>query len=368
MLISLALGFSAHCQIDIKSTLGISIYKDGVLVSNHNDEANAVQSFLNLRREFPNAEIEGLARGKLWATMSDDFFSSLSDTIEVVETIFRHELPTISELDTVMQITYLTSGLDSLNNHYIYGVTKTGKAISLKVKDTAGLHLKSLHDKPEYENFIMNVKFPRHTYSDRNYTFSDGELNEMFFHKVAHVERLKDSAQMTTQTYFNKVWWFSKKEANNMEDFKTAQWTPFGYNAGNPFPNIYRHTQSFKKKFNQIRAQDTLTGEIIELEMFANSELKGSLKLTNLRIDILSDGVTRRVRVTGNEPCQMRLYYKTLDQNGWTAIPPELSYNYSSHGMNAPGIVAGTTYNLMAVGRDINGLDIVLMALNVVAP
>ena len=369
MLISLTVGFVAHGQLDIKNTLGINVYMDGKFISSHINEANATEKILNLRRQFPLANIEGLASGRLWSEISDDYFSSLSDTITITESVLILETPEIVELDTIMKITYLTSGIDSLNNHTIFGVTKNGKAISLKLQDTLGLSINSLHDKERFESFTMNVKLPRHIYTERNYTFSDGKLNEMFFHPLLYAVRSQDSLHTRTQTYFNKVWWFSKKEANNLEDFKTATWTDFGYNAGHPHPNSWRHTSTFKTKFWQIRAQDTITKEIIELGIKSNSLLKGTLRLTDLRIDRTNDGSMSRVRVTGNEPCMMKLYAKKSDSVGnFILVDNETSYDYSSHGMNTSWIVSGDSYNLMAVGRDINGLDVIIMAQNIVAP
>ena len=67
-----------------------------------------------------------------------------------------------------------------------------------------------------------------------------------------YVVRTQSETETYTQTYFNKDWLFYKKESNDINSM--GNWSAPVGNAGNPDPNVYRHSHTFTTKYWQIKA------------------------------------------------------------------------------------------------------------------
>jgi hypothetical protein len=373
MLIFLSISVFSQ-EIDIKDTFQFKVMVGNTEISNHYTKSNALQSFINTMKLYPGADVKIIGLGEINVDIPDDFFIGKTDTIYHTDTLYEPgtvdtiniSTPTVEFKTIDANVIYVATLIDSSDNAAIYGILDDGSGGVIKLKDTLGLHVNSVIGKCNYKTFKMKLNVTEHSYGENSYV-KNYELDQPFFHEVLYAERSQDSTQITTQTYFNQDWEFSKRGSNNREDLEASEWTAWGFQAGNPFPNIWRHSQTFKTKYFQTRARSKVTGEIHTCQVRINSMFKGTLKLTDLRIDLNNSGVAR-IRVTGNEVCEMNFFYAEVGTVGWKIVPPEISYDYASHGMDVPNIKHGTSYNLMARGRDINGLDIMIMMPNVLAP
>jgi hypothetical protein len=79
--------------------------------------------------------------------------------------------------------------------------------------------------------------------------------------------------------------------------------------------------------------------------------------LTNLRIEETTNGV--KIRVVGNEPHTMYFKFRESGTTEWLDTIRETSYNYDSHGIFEPRLFKGKTYDLQAIGTDINGVEVI---------
>jgi hypothetical protein len=86
-------------------------------------------------------------------------------------------------------------------------------------------------------------------------------------------------------------------------------------------------------------------------------ETTTTLELTNLRIEETTRGV--KIRVVGNEPNTMYFKFRESGTTEWLETIRETSYNYDSHGIFEPRLFKGKTYDLQAIGTDINGVEVI---------
>lgn len=184
----------------------------------------------------------------------------IRDTVEVAEKVIT------TFKDRLVELRFLATGQDTLDNWVAYGVNKGGSALKIKMKDTLGLSAKYIQGG---DRIKMNIRFTEHTYGDSTYAVG-AELIRMPFRVLKHAIREMDSAKAVTQTYMNKNWDFSFKEADNVVELGAMAFSEWCCSAGNPHPNSWRHSRVFTKKYWQIRARDKETGEIVILPVYGN--------------------------------------------------------------------------------------------------
>ena len=93
-----------------------------------------------------------------------------------------------------------------------------------------------------------------------------------------------------------------------------------------------------------------------------DSVIETTLVLSDLRIEETVKGV--KIRVVGNEVNQMYFKFRESGTTEWFETIRETSYKYDSHGIFETRLVKGKTYDLQAIGTDINGVEVIEQMFN----
>ena len=122
-----------------------------------------------------------------------------------------------------------------------------------------------------------NLRYYYERYGPDEYLVNIEELPNQPTRYVLDSVLSQDSLSIVRQYFFTKHWLFSKREHNNLDSLKVTQFTEFGFTPGYAIikgDSVRRHSQTFRKKYYQVRAKDTTFNTIDTLSIYGNPLMK----------------------------------------------------------------------------------------------
>lgn len=119
----------------------------------------------------------------------------------------------------------------------------------------------------------FNLRKYYHKYGNEIYLVDMVELPEQPARYVLDTVSYQDSLTVSRRYFFTNHWLFSKREHDNIDSLKVTEFTPFGFNPGYAViegDTVRRHSQSFTKKYYQVRSLDTVFNTIDTLAIYGN--------------------------------------------------------------------------------------------------